>query len=305
MEDCLFHSPTLWCRTLAPQEHEFLEAAASLERTVWGIVGQDAKVFADRVTHGFVVAAFQNGDLVGTLSCLRRRFEPVLRARVESGNPYATWDGITGQGRFVTAEPEGDALFCVAVTSSNATARPEPTIPDGSHPALLLARDLSEGRDALDPMVGRIARELAEACAPIHVPRDDVMRFHARPKGLGLLGGARIVSVLCNGRPNDLPAMGYNVVMAYPPLPASFPKRVVLDQGVSIGEALVLATAALASRIGVRLVVPYSRPAGFRRALVEALCTFVVAPTCPDPLVRVVWEYLKDSEAVSEYSKFA
>lgn len=288
----LFEAAGIHCRTLDPGEEDLLAAAARLDQAVWGAVGQDAGTFVARATNGFVVAAFQAEELVGTLSCLRRRFDPVLRTREDPGHPYATWDGITGRGRFDTAEPDGDALFCVAVTSARAVARPFPAVPEGSHPALDLARALVSGRDAHDLTVGRTARALARACASIHVPRDEVMRFHGRAKGKGLLEGARIVAVLPDGRPEDLPAMGYNVVMAYPDLPASFPACVRLDHGPTIGEALILAAAALASRLGVRVAAPYSRPAGFRRALVQALCDVSLAPSSPDPLVQAAREFV-------------
>lgn len=292
MVNCLLEAPDTQCRTLDSRETDVLAAAARLDQAVWGAVGQDAGTFAARVTNGFVVAAFQGEGLVGTLSCLRRRFDPVLQTRNDPGHPYATWDGITGRGRFDTSDPDGDALFCVAVTSSRAMSRPFPAVPEGSHPALDLARALVSGRDAHDRAVGRTAREIARACASIHVPRDEVMQFHGRTKGKGLLGGARIVSVLPEGRPEDLPAMGYNVVMAYPDLCATFPACVRLDHEPSIGEALVLAAAALASRLGVRVVAPYSRPAGFRRALVEALCGVALLPSSPDPLVQAARDFV-------------
>ncbi len=292
MVNLLLEAPEIHCRTLDPGETDLLAAAARLDQAVWGAVGQGAGTFAARVTNGFVVAALQGEELVGTLSCLRRRFDPVLRTRDDPGHPYATWDGITGRGRFDTAEPDGDALFCVAVTSRRAVSRPFPAVPEGSHPALDLARALVSGRDAHDHTAGRTAREIARACASIHVPRDEVMRFHGRTKGEGLLGGARIVSVLPEGRPEDLPAMGYNVVMAYPDLPACFPVCLHLDHDPSIGEALVLAAVALASRLGVRVAAPYSRPAGFRRALVEALCGASLTPSSPDPLVRAARDFV-------------
>lgn len=292
MRGPLFESPGLTCRILESEEGDELEAAARLDRAIWGAVGQDAGAFASRVTHGYVIAAFQGRELLGTLSCLVRRYEPAHRAAQDPTHPYATWDGITGCGRFDTAEPDGDALFCVAVTSSRAALRSFPPVPEGSHPALTVARVLASNQDAKDPSAGKLARELARSVAAIHIPSDEVMRFHARPKGDGLLGGARIVAVLPDGRPGDLPAMGYNVIMAYPDLAASFPTTVRLDRDVSNGEALVLAAAALASRLGLRVAAPYSRPAGFRRALVGALCAAVLDPGSTDPLVRAVREFL-------------
>ncbi len=292
MKQLLVETPGLVFRTLDPDESEAIEAASRLDRAVWGPVGQDVSVFVARAINGYVIAALQRDEVVGTLSCLRRWYEPVLRAADVPGHPYATWDGITGRGLFDTAEEDGDALFCVAVTSGRATPKPLPDVPDGPHPALALARALASGRDAQEARLAVLAKRLARLCAPVHIPQDEVMRFHGRTKGGGLLGGARIVCVLPDGRPEDLPAMGYNVVMAYPDLPASFPRSICLTQEVSIGEGLVLAAAALASRLGLRVAAPYSRPAGFRRALVEALVTASWNPSSPDPLVQAVSAFI-------------
>lgn len=292
MEAWLVRSARLACRILHPGERGLLDEAARLEQSVWGPVGQDAHAFEARAANGFVIAALQGEELVGTLSCLRRRFDPISRTESDPMHPYATWNGLTGHGRFETSEPDGDALFCVAVTSRRAVGRPFPLIPEGSHAALDLARDLAEGRDARDPASARVAQDLARACAAVYVPRDGVMRFHGRAKGSGLLGGARIVAVLPHGRPEDLPAMGYNVVMAYPEVPVSFPDPLQLDGETSVGEALVLAAAVLARRLGVRVAAPYSRPADFRRALVEALCAVPVVPSSMDPLVQSVRDFL-------------
>ena len=284
----LLRSRSVQCRVLSPADSLEIEAASRMDREVWGALGQDAEAFAARVQNGFVIGAFRGPDLLGTISILRRRFAPVYEAASTPGHPYSTWNGITGFGRFDAAEPDGDALFCVAVTSGSARPMADPPVPEGDSPVLALARAIRAREDTRDPDVAAAVRRLARAVESLYIPQDAVMRFHARPKGGGLLGGARIVAVLPNGRPEDLAALGYNVILAYPAIADSFPDPVVLPHDASTGEALVLAAAALAARLGVRVAAPYSRPAGFRRALIEALVAAASTASEATPMVEAV-----------------
>ena len=263
VEGLLFGTADIECRLIGTREELLIAEAAALDIAAWGpVLGQDAEHFAARVRHGYVIGALRGDELIGTISCIRRAWAPMLAAAGVPGHPFATWDGITTAGTFVESEPDGDALFCVAVTSKGSVPRPYPAVPEGTQPALELARFIALGGDAVG---------LAAATIDAWIGSDPVLRFHAKPKGDGALGGAKVVVSLPGGRPADLEAMGYNVIMSYPEIPhgATFPARIASSP--SPGETLVLAAAALGVRLGVRLVAPYSRPAGFRLALIKSL----------------------------------
>ncbi|NOZ02861.1 MAG: hypothetical protein GXP54_13390 [Deltaproteobacteria bacterium] len=146
------------------------------------------------------------------------------------------------------------------------------------------------------PEAAATAAALAAACFKDYIPTDYVMRFHSRPKG-GILDGARIVKIIPRGRPSDLDSMGYNVIMAYPEAASSdktsvFPSST--DTDVSSGEALVLAAARLASDLSIRVVAPYSRPAGFRYSLIKTLMAIASGSTTRDrPLHDAVIAFIR------------
>lgn len=294
----LFRTPTLDCRLITPDDGASLDQAAELDHELWGgTLGQDAANFRSRATNGYLIGAWHWSGLVGTLSCLRRAWAPVdtLNDGPGSSHPYGTWDAITSSGTFLSSEPGGDALFCVAVTTMDSGVRPWPRLHHARSPALDMAHVLARRLDAKDQRLRDATQSLADASADIHIPRDYVMRFHGHSKGDVLLG-ARVAAILPDGRPCDLDSMGYNVLMVYPDVPPNgdFPESV--DQDVSAGDALILSAARLASTRDVRVVAPYSRPAGFRRALVKTLLAIGSGSVASDdPLAPVVRSHLESS----------
>jgi hypothetical protein len=268
--DTLFRTATLSCRLVGPEETAHLETAARFDIDAWGTrLGQGAERFRDRATNGFLVGAFQGDELVGTISAVRRAWAPMLEARGNPAHPYATWEGISSGGRF-TVHEDGDALYCVAVTAKGTVRRPLPAVAPGDHPAVALAGALAREDDLRDEFVRVRAGALARATAEAWVPQDPVMRFHTKPKG-GVLGGAVVEFLVPDGRWDDTDAMGYNVIMSYPEIApgATFPDAIAEDP--SPGETLILGAAALGTRLGVRRVIPYSRPGAFRASLIKAL----------------------------------
>jgi len=267
----VLHTPTLDCRQIDASEEKVIAEAARLDREVWGELGQVASHFECRARNGVLIGAWHWSGLIGTISCLRADWAPVHDLGESHAPRYSTWDGMTSGGTFDAAGNDGDALFCVAVTTMDSGPRPSPEIPDERNPALDLARVLDEHGDALDDNLADRTSSLALACAETYIPGDYVMRFHMKPKGGGVLGGAEIVAVLPNGRPADLDSMGYNVILAYPEIGPDYVFPSELDIDISAGEALVLAAASFAIAEGIRIVAPYSRPSGFRCALIRRL----------------------------------
>lgn len=288
--ETLLSTPTLTCRLLDASERDHLIEASRLEIAAWGKVGQDAEHFFSRAKHGYVIGAFQDGKLVGTISTLRRYWKNVLDLtpeKIAAGNPYGSWYGIAANGTFADADPEGDALFCMAVTAVGAAQRPFPEVPAGDARALNIARCLATLKDLSAPECAKTVAKLAAAVVEDYVQQDPVIRFHKKPK-LGILGGAHTIITCPNGRHDDYESLGYNVIMAYPDVDgtANVPDRVEVD--ASIGETLVVAAGRLGWRCAVRIVSPYSRPAAFRHNLIKALVSVGTGEVKDEPFTNAV-----------------
>lgn len=86
---------------------------------------------------------------------------------------------------------------------------------------------------------------------------DPVINWHKRPKA-GLKRGAKVVKVVPNARPNDRAALGFGILMEYPPLAAKHELSVA--EGVSLGTQLVEAALVYAQSQGVKRFRVVSRP---------------------------------------------
>jgi len=286
----LLTTKTLTCRLLDATERDLLTEAARIEMAAWGHVGQDAEHFFSRAKNGYVIGAFRDGGLIGTISCMRRHWRPVAEMTkndIAAGHPYTSWLGISANGTFADAEPDGDAIFCMAVTSAGAVRRPFPEVPAGDARALEIARCMATLKDTKAPECEKIVAKLAAAVVEVYIPQDYVIKFHKKPKA-GILGGAQTLVTLPNGRKDDYESLGYNVIMAYPQVDptAIVPERT--DEDPSPGDTLVVAAGRLGWRCGVRIVSPYSRPGGFRHSLIKALVSVGTGEVKDDPFTNAV-----------------
>jgi len=96
---------------------------------------------------------------------------------------------------------------------------------------------------------------------------DNVLRFHAKPKG-GMEKGAKVIKILPNGRPEDAEAMGYNVLVEYPKIEG---KKTVRSKTAPPSFLLVEQAMQLAKEKNCTRVIAFSRPAQFRLHLARAL----------------------------------
>jgi len=261
------------CRPILPREEQLIATATSINNEVWGKgLTSSEEEFRSRANLGYVVGAFGPDGLLGTISALELPSSDLARDVGERG-PLSTWDGATGNGRFTTACPGSDTLCCVAVTALTARRpgerppRPLADLEDGDYAdwaRLLLEQP---GVFPLPPAPGDLARQLFPAYLESNL--DPVLRFHSRDKGP--LRGARPWLPVPGGRPSDPGSLGYNVLLRYPELTPRARSALLVpgDYAPSaIGEALVLGAARLAASIpSIRYVVPYSRPAAYRRNL--------------------------------------
>ena len=270
----LFDTGELSLRLIQPGETEIIEQAVEINNDVWGRhLGSTVAEFRSRARYGYLIGAFDSELLVGTISGIGGSTAQLQASRTQPDHPYRTWNGITANGTFTNAQAQPDILFCVAVTTRNRGARPYPDIPSGDSIFLNTARRMARWDDARDASFAKLVQKLAAEIVTFYCGSglDYVLRFHRRAKGNGFFPGAGLTDILPHGRPADLGAMGYNVIMQYPEVPplVRLPSR---PGSRSIGEALVIAAVYLAARHPtLRFVMPYSRPAQFRENLVKAL----------------------------------
>jgi hypothetical protein len=267
------NEPPLLCRPILPREVAWITEAQAINNAVWGNhLASSVEGFRHRATRGFLVGAFSNDGLEGTISGVELPAAELARAE-EPDAPLGTWDRATGGGAFSTAVPGGDALCIVAVTSRGAV-RPVRSTFDTSCEGLRgeygeWARILAnlEAVSALPEALADAAHGLLGAYMDANL--DPVLRFHARNKGP--LGGATPWRTVRGGRTRDVEALGYTALLRYPELTREARSLLFTTTRYvpgSVGEALVLAAANLACTLpAVRWVIPYSRPAGYRRHL--------------------------------------
>lgn len=98
--------------------------------------------------------------------------------------------------------------------------------------------------------------------------KDHALEFHRQSKGG--IPGATAWKILPNGRPEDKETMGYNVLMKYPTIDES----TIIVRSNAPSPAILLIEHALlfAKKHGIKTVLAFSRPSGFR-AYLERLVT--------------------------------
>lgn len=85
---------------------------------------------------------------------------------------------------------------------------------------------------------------------------DPVVNFHKSPKA-GLKSGARVLKIISQARPGDLPALGFGVLMEYPSLGKINP---VINVKASLGQQLVETVLIFAKKQNIDSVQALTRP---------------------------------------------
>lgn len=85
---------------------------------------------------------------------------------------------------------------------------------------------------------------------------DPVIKFHKIPKA-GFKSGAKLLQVILNARSEDLPALGFGILMEYPSLKTESP---AITADTSLGQQLVEAALMLAKKQNMNYVQVLTRP---------------------------------------------
>lgn len=227
-----------YVRQINPSEKDTLNKAVEINNKRWLGLPATLKEFIARATNGLIFGVFEEKEgLVGSLSCIRQPMTWV--------NKLTTWDKAADHGTLSNNDPEGDALLCVAI-SVKAQSPSSAPLPQSSHDEKSL-------------------RQLAKKLIKNYVKsgNDHVLNFHKNPKGG--LPGATVWKILENGRPDDKESMGYNVLMKYPPISSS--TKIVRSSASSPSILLIEHTLLYAKEHGIKKVIAFSRPVGFRNYL--------------------------------------
>jgi len=214
---------------LAVTDKQYMRQAFALYNRCWKPLTLDEKTFKEHVKNGFVIIALDRNNVVqGMLSALRTSLSEKMLAS-------ATYEDITTGSTMRRSEHDGENIVCVSICSSNFQQNER---------AQILKESIS----------------LSSMRAYLRNPGDPVLRFHQKPKG-GLKRGAKLVRIIQSSRPEDVSALGYNLLLRYPKVPKRH-KAIVPNAESSIGVQLIEAVLGFAQRVGTKGVYAYSRPGG-------------------------------------------
>lgn len=238
-----------YIRSIDPREKKILRDAVAINNERWVGLPSSESEFHDRARNALLFGAFEeNEGLVGTLSCIQLPFAAVEK--------LTTWNEATAHGILGNHDPHGDTLLCVAISVKS--SKQQPASPNASQGGPTIFHRLSKEQEI---ELQRLARKRIRRY--VTRDRDFVLNFHRKPKGG--LPGAKVWKILENGRPEDADAMGYNVLMKYPRV--SKGTSIIRSNAPTPSFLLIEHALIRASEQGLRYVIAFSRPAGFRHYL--------------------------------------
>ncbi len=227
-----------YVRRITPSETRILKEAVAINNDRWHGLPSTLEEFTARAKNGILWGAFEEKEgLVGSLSCIQLPFSVVDRLK--------TWDEASARGTLANHDPKGDIFLCVAISvrssSNNVTMKQYNNVRD-EQLKLLAKKHIKEY---------------------VNSDRDHVLSFHRKPKGG--IAGATVLRILENGRPDDTEAMGYNILMRYPTIAEG--TTVIRSNAPSPSILLIEHALLYAKKKGLKEVIAFSRPAGFRSYL--------------------------------------
>ncbi len=122
---------------------------------------------------------------------------------------------------------DGKALVCISICSADFKPKDIPSV-------------------TTTPTVAEVEK---------YLPNDPVYKFHQKAKGGN--GGAELIGLIPNGRPEDKSSLGYNMLLKYPE-----PNDIKIDEHAPASSQLIEVVLLLAEDLGIKDVYAYSRPGG-------------------------------------------
>jgi hypothetical protein len=229
---------THYFRKLTPFDTDHLERLVSIHNTRWGeALGLTVETARQAVANGIVVGAIdkKTWQLSGSAFALQ-----LSAADMEKNADWlSSYDSATGNLTLKTHNADGDAVMFVTISTEG--------------------KPFSPSTDQNDPAYQQLL-----AKAPQYIDEylstnsDAVLNFHRQPKA-GMQNGADIFRIISQARSADVEAVGYCVVMKYPPLP----ETTSVQETSSLGTQILEAGMAYAAQRKITIAYAYSRPSGF------------------------------------------
>lgn len=227
-----------YVRRIYPNETEVLTQSVGINNSRF--IGLPATIgeFRQRARNGFLFGAFEEkGELVGSISGLRMNMDKLKKVKI--------WREASGDGTLINHDPSGGTLLCVAISVKSKKDYPRNW------------NKISENK--LKKFAKKNIKDYVDS------NKDYIINFHKIPKGG--LSGAEVWRILESGRLDDKDAVGYNVLMRYPKIN----KKVMRSHNTSPAIMLIEEVLYYAWQNGIKNVIAFSRPAGFREYLLTKL----------------------------------
>ncbi|MEK9143816.1 MAG: class I adenylate-forming enzyme family protein [Patescibacteria group bacterium] len=235
------HPKHYYVRQISADEEEVIKKALEINNARFPFVPATLEEFCARTQNGLFFGVFdEQKGMIGSLSCVQ----------VSHAEKIKTWNQATASGTLANHDLKGNTLLCVAISVSL------------TRPGLVKKQGQALQQIPNDQLV-KIAKQHIEKY--VNSGRDHVLEFHHQSKGG--IPGATVWKILPNGRPEDKEAMGYNVLMKYPTIDAS--TNVVRSNAPSPAILLIEHALLYAKEHGIKNVIAFSRPSGFRKYLEE------------------------------------
>ena len=224
------HPTHYYVRKINDHETEIIKQALKINNVRFRFVPSTLEEFCARTQNGLFFGVFEEQKgLVGSLSCVQ----------ISHPEKIKTWRKASTNGTLSNHNTKGDTLLCIAISVISSRR----------------AKLVHFGSVKVNPK--KYVKEYVRS------GKDHVLEFHRQPKGG--IPGATVWKILENGRPEDKEAMGYNVLMKYP----TINKNTEIVRSNAPSPAILLIEHALlyAKEHGIKDVIAFSRPAGFKKYL--------------------------------------
>lgn len=221
-------------RKIDSKEKDLLKQTVDINNSRFLGLPATLSEFKTRAQNGALIGAFEEKEgLVGTISCIRMNLGKLQKIK--------TWNEATANGTLKNNDPKGDTLLCVAISMK-----------------LKKQQTTDNKKQKANNKLEKLATKYIKSY--VNSGKDHVINFHMKPKGG--LPGAKVWKILENGRKEDKESMGYNVLMKYP-------KPINIKRSRHVAPSILLIEEALfyAWKNGIKNVIAFSRPSGFREYL--------------------------------------
>lgn len=252
-----------YVRQILPKETETLKQALAINNERFAPLTSTLEEFESRAKNGVLLGVFEEKmGLVGSLTCMRVKGQTISSMK--------SWTEATGNGTLKNSDPAGDTILCVAISvkSSSPVISASPRVQNSSS-VILLSSSVIPSNEGIytnldEEKLKQLAKEKIEGYVNSNL--DHVLNFHRQ--GKAGLPGAKVWKILADGRKEDQSSMGYNVLMKYPAIDGAK----LVRSNVQRPSILLIENALLyAKEKGIKEVVAFSRPSGFRQYLIKNL----------------------------------